>query len=263
MKTIFQVRDICFHYPGTNHNVLNHVSFSLQKGTVLSILGPNGAGKSTLLNCLAGLCSPQTGSILLEGKPLLSITRQETAQKIAYVRQLQSSPFRYNVFQFVLMGRAPYISLLSHPKKQDEEIAWQAMEQLGIIHLANHCYTEISGGERQQCVIARALAQQPDVILFDEPTAFLDFGNQGMVLKLMKKMAADGYGIVMTTHNPDHALLLDDQVAVLDNNGTITYGKSTRLLTEDSLRRLYNADLRIVYMNELGRCAAIHNSISL
>lgn len=261
MKNVFQVDSITYRYPETTRDVLKCVSLSLESGQVLSILGPNGAGKSTLLNCMAGLYRPQHGEMGLDGKPLFELPLTEVARKIAYVRQAQVPYFSYNIFQFVLMGRAPYVPFFSRPSKEDEEIAWQAIKRIGITHLVDKYYTEISGGERQQCVIARAIAQQPRVIMFDEPTAFLDFGNQVKVLRLIKEMAEEGYAIVMTTHNPDHVLLLDDTVAVLDCDGRLKAGKTADILSESTLSELYGANVRLIHVAEIGRDAAVYGGI--
>lgn len=261
MEGVFKVDNISYHYPETTRNVLKGISLSLELGQVLSILGPNGAGKSTLLNCMAGLCRPQYGEMKLDGKPIFELTPREVAREIAYVRQVQAPYFSYNIFQFVLMGRAPYVPFFSRPSKEDEEIVWDAINKIGIAHLVDKYYTEISGGERQQCVIARAIAQQPRVIMFDEPTAFLDFGNQVKVLRLIKEMAEQGYAIVMTTHNPDHVLLLDDTVAVLDCNGYFNTGKTAKILSENTLSELYDTDVRLVHVAEIGRDAAVYGGI--
>lgn len=261
MEQLYSVDNISFHYPHNDREVLDGVSFSLDAGQVLSVLGPNGAGKSTLLNCMAGLLTQQEGEIFLSGKPLHTLQRNEVAKRVAYVQQIHVPAFSYDVFQFVMMGRAPHIAFFGRPKKEDEDIVWDALEQIGITHLANKPYTEISGGERQQVVIARALAQQPSVILFDEPAAHLDFGNQIRILRLIKKMARDGYAVVMTTHNPDHVLLLNDTVAILDRNGSLKAGKAAEMMTEEAMRELYGTSIRLLYVDAIKREAALYEGL--
>ena len=258
---LYEIDNISFGYPQNEREVLSGVSFSLEAGQVLSILGPNGAGKSTLLNCMAGLLTPHRGEIRLSGKPIGTMPRNELAQKVAYVQQIHVPAFSYDVFQFVMMGRAPHIPFLGRPKSEDEDIAWEALAQMGITHLADKPYTEISGGERQQAVIARALAQQPEAVLFDEPAAHLDFGNQIRILRLIRKMAGDGYAVAMTTHNPDHALLLEGTAAILDRNGRLRTGPAGELLTEEAMAALYGPSIRLAYIEEIGRRAALHGGI--
>jgi iron complex transport system ATP-binding protein len=165
--------------------------------------------------------------------------------------------FSYKVIDFVTMGRAPNISLFSHPSEEDRQAAFEAIESLGIGGLAEKPYTEISGGERQQVMIARAIAQNPKVILFDEPTSHLDYGNQQIVLKLIRRLAHEGYGIIMTTHNPDHALLLGGNTAVLDDEGHLVSGNTKDIITAENLKKLYGTDVLVVRVDEAGRDACI------
>ena len=238
--------------------MLNGVNLSLKQGQVLSILGPNGAGKSTLLDCMAGLQIPQQGRILLAGKDLhKELTTRDIADMVAYVPQVHIPAFGYTVLNFVIMGRAPKIGLFQKPRRVDEEAAWKALETLGITHLAKKPYTEISGGERQQVTIARAIAQSPKVILFDEPTAHLDYGNQHRILQLILSMEEKGYAVIITTHNPDHALLLGGMAAVLGRDGVLTMGESRSIITEERLKEVYAAELRLLYLDEVERTACV------
>lgn len=262
MENIYTIHDLSFRYPKGERDVFSGVNLVLKPGQVLSVLGPNGAGKSTLLHCMAGLAVPQKGEILLDGKPLSTLSRAEIARLIGYVQQTHVPAFSYTVFQFVLMGRAPHVSFFGRPSTQDEEAVWQVLEQLDITHLANKPYTDISGGERQQCVIARAVVQQPRAILFDEPTAHLDYGNQIRILHLIQQMAQEGFAVVMTTHNPDHVLLLDDQVALLDCTGTLRYGNTKEILDEKTLQQMYHTGLRLIHVDELGRNACLHTGLN-
>lgn len=261
MEQLYHVDEISFCYSKNTKKVFGDVSFSLCAGQVLSILGPNGTGKSTLLNCMAGLLRPNSGEIYLADKPLCTMTNGEIAKKVAYVQQVHLPSFSYDVFQFVMMGRAPHIPFFARPGKSDETIVWDTLDQVGITHLADKPYTEISGGERQQAVIARAIAQQPAVILFDEPAAHLDFGNQARILRTIQKMAKDGYAVVMTTHDPDHVLLLNDRVAILDRDGVLKAGRTEELLTEKAMRELYGENVHLAYVDAIGRRAALHEGI--
>jgi len=165
------------------------------------------------------------------------------------------------VLSYVVTGCAPRLGTFEKPKKEHYEIARQALEQMNIAHLAGKYYTQISGGERQLVSIARALAQRPKVILMDEPTAHLDYGNQIKVLKIIKKLAAEGYAAVITTHNPDHALLLGGEVAALNFNGQFTFGSSKTVIREDFLKSLYGVDLRLHHIPSIGRNVCVSASI--
>ena len=254
---IYEINNITFKYPGSERKVLDDASLSLEKGDILCILGPNGAGKTTLLNCMAGLLKPQSGDIKLQGKNLKEMSEREIAKTVAFVPQLHTPTFDYSCVDFVLMGRAPQIGVFSRPTQEEEEMCLKVLTEMGIEHLAFKSYMEISGGERQQLLIARAIVQEPEVVLFDEPTAHLDYGNQHRVLEKIKRMAADGYSVVITTHNPDHALLLGDKAAIVSRDGHIVQGDSSEILTEELLTEVYGIDLKIQYLETIGRTACL------
>ena len=254
---IYEVNNITYKYAGSERKVLDGASLSLEKGDILCILGPNGAGKTTLLNCMAGLLKPESGDIVLQGKSLQDMSEREIAKTVAFVPQLHTPAFDYSCVDFVLMGRAPQIGVFSRPSLEEEEMCRKVLTEMGIEHLADKSYMEISGGERQQLLIARAIVQEPEVVLFDEPTAHLDYGNQHRVLERIKKMAADGYSVVITTHNPDHALLLGDKAAIVSRDGHIAQGDSNEILNEKLLTEVYGIDLKIQYLETIGRTACL------
>lgn len=255
-----EVKNISFAY-NSSSTILKDISFSVGPGQIISIIGPNGVGKTTLLNCMANLTTPTDGAILLEGEDIRRLEAKEIASKIAYVPQFIVPSFAYEVLSYVVTGCAPRLGTFEKPKKEHYEIARQALEQMNIAHLAGKYYTQISGGERQLVSIARALAQRPKVILMDEPTAHLDYGNQIKVLKIIKKLAAEGYAAVITTHNPDHALLLGGEVAALNFNGQFTFGSSKTVIREDFLKSLYGVDLRLHHIPSIGRNVCVSASI--
>ena len=254
---IYEVDKISYKYSGSDRKVLDDASLSLNKGDILCILGPNGAGKTTLLNCMAGLLKPEFGDIRLQGKSISDMSERDIAKTVAFVPQLHTPAFDYSCVDFVLMGRAPQIGVFSRPSKDEEDMCRKVLAEMGIEHLADKSYMEISGGERQQLLIARAIVQEPEVVLFDEPTAHLDYGNQHRVLEKIKKMSAEGYSVVITTHNPDHALLLGDKAAIVDRNGHIVQGNSSAILTEELLTEVYGIDLKIQYLESIGRTACL------
>ncbi len=253
---ILEVENLAYRY----HNgpaIFQDINFRLEQGEILSILGTNGAGKSTLLNCLGNLYTPCTGEIRLDGTSMRRLPLTQVSRLVGYVPQIHYPVYAYSVRNFVVMGRTPYIGAFSRPKKEDYEKADQALEKLHISHLAEKAYTEISGGERQQVTIARALAQEPKVILLDEPTAHLDYGNQIRTVRLIRELADEGYGVIMTTHNPDHVLMLGGKVGVLDREGRMEFGDAGVILTEEKLSRLYQVRLRLVQVEGLDREACV------
>ena len=250
---IYEIRNLTFSYPGSTRLVLDGADLTLEEGQILCILGPNGAGKTTLLNCMAGLLKPESGQICLCGKLLEHMKEKEIARLVGYVPQLHTPAFDYRVLDFVMMGRSPQMGAFGRPKAEDEEICLSVLRSMGISHLAEKSYRNISGGERQQVLIARAIVQQPKAVLFDEPTAHLDYGNQHRVLERIRKMAEEGFSVVITTHDPDHALLLGDQAAIVGTDGRILQGRSADIITEENLRKIYRLDLQLLWVEELGR----------
>ena len=256
---ILQVKDLSFSYDN-QRIIFEKVNFGVKKGEIFSILGRNGAGKSTLLNCVANLFVPKSGEILLNGQPMKKMKLNQVAKVIGYVPQVHNPAYAYTVRDFVVMGRTPYIGALSKPSKSDYEKVDAVLEELGIMKLRDKSYTAISGGERQQVTIARVMVQEPQLILLDEPTAHLDYGNQLRAVKMIKTLAERGFGIIMTTHNPDHAMLLGDTVAVLDKAGHLNVGKAETILTEETLSDLYDIDLKMIYIEQAERkvCVAVN-----
>ncbi|MDL2257760.1 ABC transporter ATP-binding protein [Eubacteriales bacterium OttesenSCG-928-K08] len=250
------IENLSFSYLG-GPMICRDISFSIEPGHVIAILGPNGAGKTTLLNCIANLQLPTSGRVCIDKKDMRQIPPKEVAQAIGFVPQLIVPTFAYSVIDYVVTGCAPRLGMFQRPKQEHYEIAANALELIGISHLAQKYYNEISGGERQQASIARAIAQQPAIILMDEPTAHLDYGNQIRVLQIIQSMAQNGYGVVFTTHNPDHALSLDAAVAVMGKNCDFHYSKTNAILNKGFLRGLYGVELHVCNIPEVDRDVCI------
>ena len=249
---ILETDNLSFHY----HNgrlIFHSVSFNVDKGEVLSILGPNGSGKSTLLNCLANLYKPVTGEILLNGQPMSKMGLRDVACMVGYVPQIHMPTYAFTVREFAVMGRTPYIGAFATPSRDDYRIADEALERIGVAHLRDKPYTEISGGERQQVTLARVIAQQPRLILLDEPTAHLDYGNQHRVIQMIRQLAGEGYALMMTTHNPEHAIILDGKVAILDRKGVLSIGQAAETLNAETLSDLYELSIKTIYDEDAKR----------
>ena len=217
---------------------------TLAEGEVLALLGPNGGGKTTLLKTLLGLLPPRAGDVLCDGRSLNGISIRERARLLAYVPQSHVATFAFPVETVVLMGRTAHGNLFSRPSRKDHSIALAALDQFGIAHLAERPYTMISGGERQLVLLARALAQEPHFVVLDEPTASLDFGNQGKVMREIKVLARAGHGVLFTTHDPNQALRLADRAYLLRDGTPVAEGGVASVLTRDNLEALYAAPIR-------------------
>jgi iron complex transport system ATP-binding protein len=214
---------------------------TLDNGEVLALLGPNGSGKTTLLKTLLGLIAPRQGEVRIGDRALASYGLRERARLIAYVPQAHVATFAFTVEAVVLMGRSAHGGLLARPTAADRTAVAHALERFGIGALAARPYTMISGGERQLVLLARALAQQPQFIVLDEPTASLDFGNQGKVLKEIRALAGAGHGVLFTTHDPNHALRAADRAYLIRDGARIADGAVRDVLTRTELERLYRA----------------------
>lgn len=261
MSIIYDIRDLSFSYPTLSRSVLDGVNLKVAQGEVFSVLGRNGAGKSTLLGCMLRLLKPQGGQIFLSGKNLGDMSERDISALVGYVPQTHIPAFGHTVFDFVQMGCASRIGLFSHPGKSERALTENALSEMGLEQLADRPYTEISGGERQLATIARAIVSRPQIVLFDEPTAHLDFGNQLRVLRIIKELSEKGFAVVFTTHNPDHAILLGGSAAVLDRQGRLVSGKTEEIITESSLREVYDSDLRLKYIEEFGRKVCVYPSL--
>lgn len=232
-------RDLTIGYP--DRTVGRGLDVALSTGEVLALLGPNGGGKTTLLKTLLGLLKPKAGEVRLGDKPLDNYSIRERARVVAYVPQVHISTFAFTVETVVLMGRTAHGSLFSRPSGQDRAVAQAALERFGIAALASRPYTMISGGERQLVLLARALAQEPQFIVLDEPTASLDFGNQGKVMREIRALAKSGHGVLFTTHDPNHALRAADRAYLLREGTRIADGPVATVLSREQLEALYRA----------------------
>ena len=237
-------KDLAFGFPG--RTVGRDVSFTLDAGEVLCVLGPNGGGKTTLFRTLLGLLPKHAGSIAIEGQDLEHLSRGEMARRIGYVPQGHSAYFAFTVREFVLMGRTAHVGVFASPSKKDIAVAERALESLGIAPLADKPVTEISGGERQLALVARALAQEPKLLVLDEPTASLDFGNQVRVLERIGGLARSGIAILFSSHDPDHAFLCAQRALLLAEGRVLEIGAPRDVIRPDTLERMYRVSVQVL-----------------
>ncbi len=248
---IYQIKNLSFAYQEAQ--ILSDINLDIAPGQVLSLLGRNGAGKSTLFNCMLGLLKNYQGQVLLNGQNLLNLKEKQIAQIVGFVPQNHHPTFDYTVFEFVLLGCAANIGLFASPGKAEYAAAKQALKQLKIEHLAERLYTQISGGERQQATIARAIIGRPQILIFDEPTAHLDIVNQIKVLKIIKQLAAEGFAIAISCHDPNHALLLGGTTAIIDANGHLQSGATSAIINQATLEAIYGHDILLTKLSASNR----------
>jgi iron complex transport system ATP-binding protein len=239
-----EVRELSCGY--NNYPILENINFVVKTGEICALLGPNGVGKTTLFKALLKLLRPMKGEVVINGENIQKWSPSKMAKHMAYVSQYHVPPFPYIVKDVVLLGRINSVGYFGQPKKIDYEIAEQAMEDMGISHLRNSIYTDISGGERQLVMIARALAQEPKLLVLDEPTASLDYGNMIRVMKKIKSLKDKGYGVIMTTHSPDQAFMCNSKVVLLQRNAPIKFGDAMDIITEKNLKEAYGVEVKVM-----------------
>lgn len=220
--------------------LVDALSLSLQAGEVLNILGPNGVGKTTLLKAICGLSSPMAGKVEIFGQDLSKISIKDRARKIALVSQSENMTFALSVLETVLTGRAAHLGLFARPGAKDITLAKQLLEEMGVGDLAERELPSLSGGQRQMVRIARALAQEAQILVLDEPTSHLDIANQIQVLAAVRRLKARGITVIITTHDPEHALVCGGQVLALSKSRAPVVGAVSETLDERLLQDLFS-----------------------
>ena len=244
-STAIAFQNLRFRYLDTGPDTLDNLTLEIPAGKVVAILGPNGAGKTTLLHLLLGYLKPKSGEILFQGKPIRAYSRSEMGRMIGLIPQKETHLLNFSVLDFVLLGRAPYLAPLQMPTEKDIAIARQAIERLGITDLTERPLPELSGGEQQIVLAARTLAQDPEIVLMDEPTSHLDLSNQSTVVEVMGDLVSRGKTVVFSTHDPNIAASTADLVILMRKGQIHDYGKTRAVLTIENLSAIYNTPIRV------------------
>ncbi|MCD7725097.1 MAG: ABC transporter ATP-binding protein [Clostridiales bacterium] len=241
---IFSVENGSFAYK--KEEILTNLSFSVESGEILAILGSNGVGKTTLLRCMMGLLPWKSGRSTIDGRPINEFTSRQLWRILSYVPQARGASFAYTAREMVLLGRSAHLDVLKQPKQKDLDIVERSMEEVGIIHLAEKKCTQMSGGELQMVLIARALTAEPQLLVLDEPESNLDFKNQLIILDTIRRLAKEKHiSTIINTHYPDHALKLSDKALLLQQPGENKYGATAEIINEENMRCSFGVNVSI------------------
>lgn len=249
---IFEVKNGSFGY--RSKIILNDINFTVKTGEVMSILGSNGVGKTTLLKCMMGLLKWNSGDSYIDGKNICEYKNRDFWQKIAYVPQAKGAAFGYTAIDMVTLGRSAHLGAFSQPKTEDRIAAEQAMEDMGITYLRDKLCTEMSGGELQMVLIARALTTTPSMLVLDEPESNLDFKNQLIILETIRSLSKKrGISAVVNTHYPEHALKISDKALILNRDGTNIFGNAADIINEENMMRSFSVQVFIDTFKHMGK----------
>lgn len=243
--SIISLTDLCFGYNGLEQFILKDLSLKISEATVTAILGPNGSGKTTLLSLILGIRSPQQGAIRIQGREIGDYSRSAMSRLIGLVPQDETFPLGLSVFHYVLLGRAPYRGLLESPKAEDVHATSEAIETVGLTDFSTRLVSSLSGGERQLAVVARALAQNPHVLLMDEPTSHLDLSNRSRLIALIRDLAARGVTVILTTHDPNVAARVANDAVLIRQGEVVAAGAVESVLNADNLTATYGVPVHV------------------
>lgn len=244
--TAITINELFFTWPNAESPLFENLNLCFQTGHTVCFIGPNGSGKTSLMELILGWRRIDSGYVGVGGRSIASIPSRERGQIMALVPQEERIPFSYSILEYVLLGRAPYLRPLASPDRDDRDYAKKSLEKVGIGYLARRSVLSLSGGERRMVLIARALVQNPRIMLLDEPLSHLDPANRERVIEILINLKASGMTIIMSSHDPGIVLKLTDQVVLLRGSGNPIMGSPDKLLTSKHLSELYGIRARVV-----------------
>lgn len=247
---LVSLKELSFSYDGSTAEVFTGLTLDICAGSVTAILGPNGAGKTTLLHIILGLLKPKSGQVWLNGKRQTDYSRIELSRLVSLGLQSEYIPFHFSVLEYVLLGRTPYLGLLQQPGPADYRAAEAAIDMLGLAHLSHRSVLELSGGERQMAMLARTVAQQPRLLLLDEPTSHLDLSNKGRILQVLRRLEKQGVTIIFTTHDPEVAISTAGQLVLIRRGQILAGGPIAETLTASQLSQTYGVPVEVSRIND-------------
>ena len=248
-NNLITLKNISFTYSSENNHVLRTLSMEVQKGDITAILGPNGIGKTTLLHLILGWIKANRGTIYLDGRKQEEYSRREMGKLIGLVPQDEHITFEYSLLEYVLLGRTPHLHSLESPGKGDYKAASNALKKVGLENLANRPVTHLSGGEKQLVLVARSLAQEPRILLLDEPMSNLDLANKIRLIEVLRSLKKDGVTILFTSHEPEVAAAISNYLILMGNNNTIEHGTADTVLNSEALSRIYGIPVKVADYN--------------
>ncbi|MDO5044378.1 MAG: ABC transporter ATP-binding protein [Coriobacteriia bacterium] len=251
------VKNLSYAYG--KHEVLHDLSFEIEDGMLVNVLGPNGVGKSTLFKCMLGLLPNYSGEIFVNGKNLKSLNIKERSREIAYIPQTHASIYDFRVLDVVLMSTGNNLGVLATPSESHVNRALDALDRVGVVELSDRPFTQISGGQQQLVLVARAIAQNARTIIMDEPTSALDFGNTVRILSTVRQLARDGLSIIQSTHQPDQAFLYSDKTMVINKGRLHAFAPPKEILTSTLVSEIYKVDIEVnsLYEDRVRVCIPI------
>jgi len=252
MRTL-KVENGCFSYNMTNQDTIKNVNFEMKSGDLVAILGPNGAGKTTLLRCVIGFLAWKSGRTLLDSKDIREYSARELFSIVSYVPQARTTVAAYTVSEMVLLGRSSHIGMFSKPSKKDYETTESVIEELGLEKLRNKRCSEISGGELQMVLIARAMCSNPSLLILDEPESNLDFRNQLIVMQTLSALKDKGVACLFNTHFPAHALQYAEKSVLLGADGTSVFGETGKIVSQENIETGFGVKAVIGNIEAQGR----------
>lgn len=249
---MLEIENLSYSYIG-NNKILDDISFNIEEGKFISLLGANGAGKSTLFKCILGIIQNYKGKVSIDNIDIKTLNSRELSKYFTYIPQVANTTYNYKVIDVVLMGLARYLGLFSLPKKEQEDIAFEALKKFGIESLANKNFDRISGGEKQLVMLARALAQNSKVWVLDEPCSNLDYGNQIRILNILKELAKEGYIIIISIHNPEQAYYFSDEIIILNGKKILDKGNPKFIINKELIKKVYDVEVELYNLDEINK----------